>query len=77
MFLKVVFDKTAFVKFKIGNNCKQNIDETLQNNQESIGKSIPAYGFLKSQEKIFEPKASRLLPYLCDFQEKSYPRIWL
>jgi hypothetical protein len=28
MFLKVVFDKTAFVKFKIGNNFKQNIDET-------------------------------------------------
>jgi hypothetical protein len=23
----------------------------IQNNQESIGKSIPAYGFLKSQEK--------------------------
>jgi hypothetical protein len=25
---KVVFDKTAFVKFKISNNFKQNIDET-------------------------------------------------
>jgi hypothetical protein len=28
MRLKVIFDKTAFVKFKISNNCKQNIDET-------------------------------------------------
>jgi hypothetical protein len=28
MLLKVVFDKTAFVKFKISNNSKQNIDET-------------------------------------------------
>ncbi len=25
--VKVVFDKTAFVKFKISNNFKQNIDE--------------------------------------------------
>jgi hypothetical protein len=28
MLLKVVFDKTAFVKFKISNNFKQNLDET-------------------------------------------------
>ncbi len=28
MLLKVVFDKIAFVKFKISNNNKQNIDET-------------------------------------------------
>ncbi len=26
--LKVVFDKTAFIKIKISNNFKQNIDET-------------------------------------------------
>jgi hypothetical protein len=26
--LKVIFNKTAFVKFKISNNFKQNIDET-------------------------------------------------
>ncbi len=40
-----VFNETAFVKFKISNNFKQNIDETLKNNQKSKGKSIPAYGF--------------------------------
>jgi hypothetical protein len=28
MLSKVFFDKTAFVKFKISNNFKQNIDET-------------------------------------------------
>jgi hypothetical protein len=28
MLLKVVLDKTAFLKFKISNNFKQNIDET-------------------------------------------------
>jgi len=28
MLPKVVFDKTEFVKFKISNNFKQNIDET-------------------------------------------------
>jgi hypothetical protein len=45
----VVFDKTVFVKFKISNSLKQNIDETDSNNQKSIGKprgkSIPAYEF--------------------------------
>jgi hypothetical protein len=28
MLLKVVFDKTAFAKFKISNNFKQIVDET-------------------------------------------------
>ncbi len=28
MHLKVAFDKTSFVKFKISNNFTQNIDET-------------------------------------------------
>ncbi len=37
MLLKVVFDKTAFVKFLISNNFKENIDETLYNNPKSIG----------------------------------------
>jgi hypothetical protein len=46
MLLKVIFDKTAFVKFEISNNFKQNFDERdFKKNQKSIGKSIPAYGF--------------------------------
>jgi hypothetical protein len=64
--LKVI-DKTVFVKFKISNNFQQNIDKTHLNHQKSIGKSIPAYGFKKSQEKVCEPKVSRLLPNVCDF----------
>jgi hypothetical protein len=44
----------------------------IQNNQKSIGKSIPAYGFYKSQEKIQEPKDSRLMPNLCDFHKENH-----
>jgi hypothetical protein len=41
----------------------------IQNNQKSVGKSIPDYGFLKSQEKkIPELKVSSFLPNLCDVQ---------
>jgi hypothetical protein len=37
--IKVVFDKTAFVKFKISNNFKQNIDEAdSKQPQKSVGK---------------------------------------
>ncbi len=69
MLPKVAFDKTAFVKFKISNNSKQNIDEThIQNNQKSIGKSIPAYGFKKSQS---ENQTSRnYFQNVCDFQKE-------
>ncbi len=45
MLPKVVFDKTAFAKFKINNNFKQSIAETDLYNQKSIKKTIPAYGF--------------------------------
>jgi hypothetical protein len=68
MLPKVVFDKTMFVKFKISNNLKQNIDETNSKQKKSIGKSIPAYGFKNLKKKIREPKVSRLLSNLCDFQ---------
>ncbi len=44
-------------KFKICNNFKQNIDEIHINNQKCIGKSIPAYRFSKSQEKISRTKS--------------------
>ncbi len=43
-----VFDKTAFVNLRlVYNNFQQNIYhmKQIQNNQKSIGKSIPAYGF--------------------------------
>ncbi len=63
-----VFDKTAFVKFKNSNN--KTLMKHIQNNQKSLGKSIPAYGFLKFKKKIREPKVSRLLPNVCDFQKE-------
>jgi hypothetical protein len=66
--LKAVFYKTVFVKFKISNYFKQNIDET----HSKQPKFIPTYGFLKSQEKNREPKVSRLLPNVCDFQKENY-----
>jgi hypothetical protein len=43
--LKLVSNTSAFVKLKISNNFKQNIDETHSKQLKSIGKSIPAYGF--------------------------------
>jgi hypothetical protein len=51
MLLKVVFDKRAFVKVTISNNFKQNIDGARSKQQKIHRKSIPAYGFKKSQEK--------------------------
>jgi hypothetical protein len=42
----------------------------IQNSPNSLGKSIPAYGFKKSQEKIHNPKVSRLLPNICDLHKK-------
>jgi|LakMenEpi03Aug12_release.lakeMendotaPanAssembly.Ray.scaffolds.fasta_scaffold6238427_1 hypothetical protein len=41
MLLKVIFDKAAFVKFKIINNLKQNIDETYSK-QPKIHRKIHA-----------------------------------
>jgi hypothetical protein len=69
MLWKVVFDKTAFVKFKICNNFKQKIDET-HSKQPKIHTSL---WILKiSRKKNRKPKVSRLLPYVCDFQSKNY-----
>ncbi len=49
--LKVVFDKTAFVKFKISIKFKQNIEET-QSKQLKIQRKIPnSQWILISQEK--------------------------
>jgi hypothetical protein len=57
---KVGFDKTAFVKFKISNTFKPNIDEA-DSKQPKIYTSLWIL-------KIREPKVSRHLPTLRDFQ---------
>jgi hypothetical protein len=58
MLPKVVFDKTAFVKFKISNNFKQNIDETHSKQPKTHRKIHTGLWILKSQEKIRQPKVS-------------------
>jgi hypothetical protein len=40
----------------------------IQNNQKSIGKSIQP---MDSRKKICEPKVSRFLPDVCDFQKEN------
>ncbi len=44
MLLKVVFDKTVFVKFNIIINFKQNIDETNSKQPKIHEKTIQGYG---------------------------------
>ncbi len=68
MKLKAIFDKTAFVKFMISNNFKQNIDETHSKQTKIHRKIHTAYGFLK-------PKVSRLLPKVCEFRKEIY-NLW-
>jgi hypothetical protein len=73
LLLKTIFDKPAFVKFKINNNLNKIILKHIQNNQTSIGKSIPAlaYKFENTQEKNPQTKVSRFLLNFCDFQNEN------
>jgi hypothetical protein len=59
MLPKVVFHKTALLKFKIGNNFKQNNDET-DSKQPKIHRKIhiSLWIFKISRKKIYEPKVS-------------------
>jgi hypothetical protein len=72
MLLKVVFDKTVFVKFLLVITFNKTLMKHISNNQKSIGKSKPAYGFKKSKEKICKPKFSRPFPNVCDFQKENH-----
>jgi hypothetical protein len=55
-------DKTAFAKFKISNNFKQNIDET-QTKQPKIHRKIhTSLWILKSPEKNLQTKSLETLP---------------
>jgi hypothetical protein len=62
MLLKVVFDKTAFKTFKISNNFKTLMKhfKTTKNPED----------FKNLKKKIHEPKASRLLANVCNFQKE-------
>jgi hypothetical protein len=73
MLSKEVFDKSfeTFNRVNICTNQNKTLMKQIQNSQKSIRKSIPAYGFLKSQEKNLRTKVSRLLPNLCDLHTKN------
>jgi hypothetical protein len=45
MLSKEVFDKATFNEVNICTNQNETLMKQIQNNQKSIGKSIPAYGF--------------------------------
>jgi hypothetical protein len=47
-------DKTVFVKFKIGNNFKKNIDEHIQKNQKSQQNSDQPTDFKDLKKKTSE-----------------------
>jgi len=64
--LKVVCDKTAFVKFKIRNNFKLNMDETHSK------QSYQPTDFKNLKKKIREPNVSRPLPNVCDFPKEKH-----
>jgi hypothetical protein len=61
--LKVIFDKTAFVKFKITNNFKQNIEETHSKQPKIHMKIHTTLWILKiTRKKIAMQKNQDFLP---------------
>ncbi len=72
MLLKVFFDKTEIVKFKISNNLKQNIDETPRKQPKIHRKIHTSHWILKIKKTICEPKVSRLLSNVCNFQKENH-----
>jgi hypothetical protein len=46
----------------------------IQNNQKSKGKSVPAYGFSKTQEKNPETKSLKACQMFVFPKRKPYPR---
>jgi hypothetical protein len=64
MLLKVVFDKTAFVKFKISKKFKQNIDETHRKQPKIHGKIHTSLWILKiPRKKSAEQKLENFVKY--------------
>jgi hypothetical protein len=62
MLPKVVFDKTAFVKFEISNNFKQSIDEADSKQPKIQWKIYASLWILKSQEKNPRTKSLKTFP---------------
>jgi hypothetical protein len=72
MLLETIFDKTAFVKFKIL-NFNKTLMKHIQNNRNPKNNPCQPLDLKISRKKIREPKVLRLLPNVCDFQNKTIP----
>jgi hypothetical protein len=57
MLLLVFFDKMCLSKLKLVITKNKTLMKQIQSSQKSKGKSIPAYGFLKSQEKNLQTES--------------------
>ena len=69
MLPKIFFDKNMFVKFKIINYLKQNIDETDSKQSKIHRKIHTSLWILKISRKEFaNQKSPDFCPNLCDFQ---------
>jgi hypothetical protein len=64
--------KVAFVKFKISNNFKRNIDETHSKQPKIHRKTHTSLWILKITRKKFANQVLRLLPNVCDFQKENH-----
>jgi hypothetical protein len=71
MLLKVVFDKTVFVKFKISNN-KKTLMKHVQNTKNLSKNPYHPIDFKNLRKKSKEPKISRLVLNVCDFQKENH-----
>jgi hypothetical protein len=69
--MKVVFNKTAFVKFKISNNFIKNINE-IHSKKSKVRRKIHTRQWILKISRNKSAKVSRLLPNVFDFQKESY-----
>ncbi len=78
MLLKVVFDKTAFIKFKICNNLNKTIDETLSKQLKLHRKIYTSLWIEKiSRKKSANQSFDTFAKCLLFLKRKPVPRIWI
>jgi hypothetical protein len=76
--LKVVFDKTAFVKFNFSNNFKQNIVETHSEQQKIHRKIQTSLWILNiSRKESANQKSQDFCQMSVISINKPYPRVWI
>jgi hypothetical protein len=78
MLLKVVFDKTLFVKFKISNNFKQNVNKTHLKQPKIQRKIHTSLGIFKiSRKKSANQKSRDFCQMFVTSKKIPYPRVWI